>query len=1280
MGDNVKVVIRIRPLNDREVHEGSRRCLVAQVERSAITLEAKPKPKTFTYDFVADEDISQDEIFQVVGKPITTSCLSGYNGTVFAYGQTGAGKTHTIIGPEDSMSEERGLLPRCIEFLFTSINREVRRCEGLEFLVKCSFIEIYQEQVIDLLAAEPSSLAVREDIKQGVYVENLTHTCVTSVAETFSLMKVGTQHRHTGSTSMNKESSRSHSVFTLLIESREVKQGLLNFRSSRFHLIDLAGSERQKSTEAGGARLKEAGMINKSLSALGSVINALVDISEGKSRHVHYRDSKLTFLLKDSLGGNSKTCIVAAVSPSASSFGETLSTLKFAQRAKQIKNKAVVNEDLSGNVELLKEQVKQLKEQLKAQGSRPTDYSLIAMNSRVSELEELLEKNLKLRQEAEVALQHEVGVKDELIAKLGEAVSRLEKKTANDKMVLKFRDATISGLQKNLPEETAGLYEEIRLLKESVEMPPIAAKLLAENDQLKGYIENLQRELTVDPYSLCYRLRENQEFTSKLASSLQESAVERAQLRGLLEQLACFKSGELIASPVKRRHEEELLRLRGLLSSQPGDSLDREMLLTEECKFQEHIESLERENKKLNSLLEESSFRLNKSQTESETSFNDSVSSNSVRALKQALKDAARASRLETDLEACRQELEGKELEVSELLEELEILNDAHEFLKDQFKTVKANPAYGLGSRGSQPDIQAPLLAKDTTAEVNDSAEVTRLLAKLKAKEETEVDLKLTITDLEAQLQDYPQTTSRSTSDDLEYYKQEHQTLLSEIDAVKADKAALRKRLAEMERDLAEAALKERSNKAEMERLAEDIDSETKKLTTELTEAYEALLKVKTESEATIARYKLECEALKTLADEADEERLVAVEQFEALQKTQAKELERARSQVQSMREAEEHKLKAVESQAQVEVSLRGQVVKLTEKLTLMTQNETSYVESQKKLDILRRQLDQSKAECSQLKADLASTKTTVNAEKEATRESKSKREAALTRALEDRNGALSDLHTKYQDCMGKLEAMTEENRRLRQQTNCSEADSSELKHKFIESLTNREEVLRQLSALRESEYQTSLENAELKAKWESAIARNAQMNKELEVLNKEIERLGGHANLSQKIKLHSKLKEESNKLKAANYKLTEELRKTKMKLETIHKKFQELVKREGLGEIDFTEDLQLRRELDEVSSELSRTKRGLTKIAEAFGERGLEGSLEDFFERLAASANALRCQVQTSSAELTAKDREITSLNSQLRLLSKEAGLYSYKADLENRTPLTEALNRKHS
>jgi len=160
---------------------------------------------------------------------------------------------------------------------------------------------------------------------------------------------------------MNKESSRSHSVLTTTIESKTQKDGLWNVKVSRFHIIDLAGSERAKLTSAGGERLKEAGMINKSLSALGNVINSLVDLEQGKARHIHYRDSKLTFLLRDSLGGNHKTLIICNVSPSSTSFGETLSTLKFAQRAKLIKNKAVINEDSTGSISILKEEIKRLK-------------------------------------------------------------------------------------------------------------------------------------------------------------------------------------------------------------------------------------------------------------------------------------------------------------------------------------------------------------------------------------------------------------------------------------------------------------------------------------------------------------------------------------------------------------------------------------------------------------------------------------------------------------------------------------------------------------------------------------------------------------------------------------------------------------------------------------------------------------------------------------------------------------------------------------------------------
>lgn len=234
----------------------------------------------------------------------------------------------------------------------------------MQFLVKCSYLEIYQEQIIDLLFPSSNNLQIREDMKRGVYVDGLTEETVKNLAETYEILQIGAQNRHVGSTSMNKESSRSHSVFTLVIESKETVDGVMNFKSSRFHLIDLAGSERQKATDAAGERLKEAGMINKSLSTLGNVINSLVDLNEGRSRYIHYRDSKLTFLLKDSLGGNSKTSIIANISPAFAARNETISTLKFAQRAKLIKNKAIINEDTTGAMSVLREEIRRLRNEL----------------------------------------------------------------------------------------------------------------------------------------------------------------------------------------------------------------------------------------------------------------------------------------------------------------------------------------------------------------------------------------------------------------------------------------------------------------------------------------------------------------------------------------------------------------------------------------------------------------------------------------------------------------------------------------------------------------------------------------------------------------------------------------------------------------------------------------------------------------------------------------------------------------------------------------------------
>ena len=344
---------------------------IQQMDSNTIMLDRVTDCKNFNFDFVGGEGTSQATIFNAIAKPIADSCMQGYNGTIFAYGQTGAGKTYTIQGPEidadapttsdatgigggvsrpfkrpkpgpsEQTQQHHGIIQRSFDYIFQNIAGQQKlvaeNADGseLSFLVKCSYLEIYNEQIMDLLEPSSINLNVREDIKKGVYIEGLREEAVTSYRDMMQLILRGAKNRHVGETSMNRESSRSHSVLTTTIESKSMSNtGVWNMKTSRFHIIDLAGSERSKNTNAVGERLKEAGMINKSLSALGNVINSLVDLSEGKNRHVPYRDSKLTFILRDSLGGNSKTVIIANISPSALNMSETLSTLEFAKRAK----------------------------------------------------------------------------------------------------------------------------------------------------------------------------------------------------------------------------------------------------------------------------------------------------------------------------------------------------------------------------------------------------------------------------------------------------------------------------------------------------------------------------------------------------------------------------------------------------------------------------------------------------------------------------------------------------------------------------------------------------------------------------------------------------------------------------------------------------------------------------------------------------------------------------------------------------------------------------------
>ncbi|XP_038723626.1 kinesin-like protein KIN-12B isoform X2 [Tripterygium wilfordii] len=360
----VKVIVRIRPPKDEEEGE----TIAKRISSDSLSINGQ----TFTFDSVADTDATQQDIFQLVGASLVENCLAGFNSSVFAYGQTGSGKTYTMWGPTNALLEEnlgsdqQGLTPRVFQRLFARINEEQIKHGGkqLNYQCRCSFLEIYNEQVTDLLDPSQKNLQIREDVKSGVYVENLTEEYVCTTKDVTQLLIKGLSNRRTGSTSINAESSRSHSVFTCFVESRckSVADGISSLKTSRINLVDLAGSERQKLTGAAGERLKEAGNINRSLSQLGNLINILAEVSQtGKQRHIPYRDSRLTFLLQESLGGNAKLAMVCAVSPAQS---ETFSTLRFAQRAKAIKNKAIVNEVMQEDVKYLREVIRQLKEEL----------------------------------------------------------------------------------------------------------------------------------------------------------------------------------------------------------------------------------------------------------------------------------------------------------------------------------------------------------------------------------------------------------------------------------------------------------------------------------------------------------------------------------------------------------------------------------------------------------------------------------------------------------------------------------------------------------------------------------------------------------------------------------------------------------------------------------------------------------------------------------------------------------------------------------------------------
>ncbi|XP_061004066.1 kinesin-like protein KIF17 isoform X1 [Dama dama] len=378
--ESVKVVVRCRPMNQRERELNCRLVVTVDSARGQCFIQnpgaADQPPKQFTFDGAYYMDHFTEQIYNEIAYPLVEGVTEGYNGTIFAYGQTGSGKSFTMQGLPDPACQ-RGIIPRAFEHVFES----VQCAENTKFLVRASYLEIYNEDVRDLLGTDAKQkLELKEHPEKGVYVKGLSMHTVHSVAQCERIMEAGWKNRAVGYTLMNKDSSRSHSIFTISIEIYAVdERGKDHLRAGKLNLVDLAGSERQSKTGATGERLKEATKINLSLSALGNVISALVD---GRCRHIPYRDSKLTRLLQDSLGGNTRTLMVACLSPADNNYDETLSTLRYANRAKNIRNKPRINEDpKDALLREYQEEIKKLKALL-AQQMGPGRLSAL-LNSQV---------------------------------------------------------------------------------------------------------------------------------------------------------------------------------------------------------------------------------------------------------------------------------------------------------------------------------------------------------------------------------------------------------------------------------------------------------------------------------------------------------------------------------------------------------------------------------------------------------------------------------------------------------------------------------------------------------------------------------------------------------------------------------------------------------------------------------------------------------------------------------------------------------------------------------
>ncbi|KAM3822618.1 chromosome-associated kinesin KIF4A [Vipera latastei] len=574
----VKVALRCRPLVPRETSEGCQMCLSFVPGEPQVILG---KDKSFTYDYVFDPSTEQEEVFNTSIAPLVRGIFSGYNATVLAYGQTGSGKTYSMGGAYTVDQENDpavGAIPRVIMLLF----KELKQKAEWHFALKVSYLEIYNEDILDLLATgkeRTAQISIREDPKGGIKIVGLTEHVVSSARETVLCLEQGNNSRTVAATAMNTQSSRSHAIFTVSVEQKSKADENVGFLS-KLHLVDLAGSERQKKTKAEGDRLREGININKGLLCLGNVISALGDDTK-KGTFVPYRDSKLTRLLQDSLGGNSHTLMIACVSPADSNLEETLNTLRYADRARKIKNKPIVNIDpQAAEISRLRLQVQELQVLLLQAHGGTLPVSL--QGEPAENLPSLMEKNHTLLEENE-KLSRGLSEAAGQIAQMLERIIVTEQQ--NEKIGLKLEElrehpALKLDLQQLLTSlEDEGLKEALELflqlqhaIAQLLENPAVADMDITEQQSDSTSSVHLEAPRPSDDYAAQHALQQAQ-MSKELLELNQALALKEALARKLsqsdrqLEPIQCqsqinIKNLEEEVAKLQKEKEDLVLALQ----------------------------------------------------------------------------------------------------------------------------------------------------------------------------------------------------------------------------------------------------------------------------------------------------------------------------------------------------------------------------------------------------------------------------------------------------------------------------------------------------------------------------------------------------------------------------------------------------------------------------------------------------------------------------------------------------------------------------------------------